>query len=215
MEQRKQFTFYRSFYEAIAKLKDPLERVALYDILTQYALDGIEPDEAALSDAVSMAYILMKPNLDVGRRKAESGRLGGQAERKVSKQEANRKQTASKKEKEVEIENEIEIEKESYAPHTPRSDFERFWERYPRKEGRADAEKAYGGVGVGIEVLLSALERQKGLPQWQKEGGRYIPSASHWLKGRRWEDEPPRILSPPESRPGALELEAIRRLVSS
>ena len=220
MEQRKQFTFYRSYYEAIAKLDDPLQRAEIYEILIQYALDGTEPDPDSLPGPVSMAYLLIRPTLDASRRKAMSGKRGGEAEHKeklpASKQEANSEQTGREKEieeeKEKELENEIEKEykKESY---THASDFARFWASYPRKEGRAEAERAFGSVRVGIEVILSALERQKRLPQWQLEGGRYIPLPAKWLQGRRWEDK---LFTPsPPQKLGDLELQAIRRIMSS
>lgn len=37
--------------------------------------------------------------------------------------------------------------------------------------------------------MLQALEIQKRSEQWQKAKGQYIPHASTWLNGRRWEDE--------------------------
>jgi hypothetical protein len=36
---------------------------------------------------------------------------------------------------------------------------------------------------------LQILERHKLGQQWQKDNGEYIPHASTWLNGRRWEDE--------------------------
>lgn len=69
-------------------------------------------------------------------------------------------------------------------------DFDVFWAAYPKKEGKADALKAWGRNGrAELPVLLKALEAQKGSEQWSKNGGKYIPHASTWLNGRRWEDE--------------------------
>ena len=34
-----------------------------------------------------------------------------------------------------------------------------------------------------------SLKRALASADWQKDGGRYIPMASTWLNGRRWEDE--------------------------
>ena len=69
--------------------------------------------------------------------------------------------------------------------------FARFWAAYPRKEGKKDAREAFAGVHVDTDVLLQALERQKRSDRWKKDGGRYVPSAASWLRGARWEDEPP------------------------
>ena len=40
-----------------------------------------------------------------------------------------------------------------------------------------------------LSTILDAVERQKHSPQWTKDGGQYIPLATTWLNGRRWEDE--------------------------
>ena len=68
-------------------------------------------------------------------------------------------------------------------------DFERFWTAYPRKVGKAAAEKAFGKVQAPIETLLAAIEKQKHSAQWNKESGQYIPNPSTWLNQGRWEDE--------------------------
>lgn len=68
-------------------------------------------------------------------------------------------------------------------------DFERFWQAYPRKVGKQAACKAFARVGVPVERLLSALERQRSDPQWRRENGRYIPHPVTWLNQGRWEDE--------------------------
>ena len=68
-------------------------------------------------------------------------------------------------------------------------DFDRFWQAYPRKVGKQAARKAFERVVVPVERLLSALEAQRGDPQWQRENGRYIPHPVTWLNQGRWEDE--------------------------
>lgn len=68
-------------------------------------------------------------------------------------------------------------------------DFARFWQAYPRKVGKQAARRAFARVGVPVERLLSALERQRGDPQWRRENGRYIPHPVTWLTQGRWEDE--------------------------
>lgn len=64
-----------------------------------------------------------------------------------------------------------------------------FWEAYPKKKDKANAQKAFRKVDVPIEVLLNAIEKQKKSADWQKENGRYIPYPTTWLNGRRWEDD--------------------------
>lgn len=85
--ERTQFTFYRSFFEAIREL-DVADQAAAYNAICAYALDGEPPD---ISGAAKAVFLLAKPNLDNSRRKAENGKLGGAAE-------ANDKQNGSKPE---------------------------------------------------------------------------------------------------------------------
>lgn len=122
--QRTQFTFYESFFKAISRIKKKADRADAYDIICSYALYQIEPDLDSVSDAVAIAFELLRPVLDKAREKAESGKKGGSKDENTeSKPEANVKQTgikpeanvkqektASKKEKEKEIE--VEVEKE-------------------------------------------------------------------------------------------------------
>ena len=67
--------------------------------------------------------------------------------------------------------------------------FARFWEAYPKKKGKADAEKAFKKVKVPVEDLLQALEKQKKTSDWIRESGRFIPYPATWLNGKRWEDD--------------------------
>ena len=122
---RNQFTFYRSYYDAIQALSKR-DQSALILAVCAYGIYETEPK--GLSNAAITAFNLIKPTLDSGRKKAESGALGGQASGKPSesKPQANGKQNGSKtqakckqgenareKEGEKEIEYEFEIEAEA------------------------------------------------------------------------------------------------------
>lgn len=95
MESRKQFTFYESFFQAMVRIRKDADRAKAYDAIAKYALYGEEPDMDALPDAASLAFVLIKPNLDSSRKRSESGRKGG---KKSPKEEANNKQNTSKDE---------------------------------------------------------------------------------------------------------------------
>lgn len=117
--QRTQFTFYESFYKALARIKKKQDRADAYDMICAYALYQTEPDLDSVSDAVAIAFDLLRPVLDKAKERSDSGKKGG------SKPEANAKQTPSepeapaklgkapsKKEGEKENEKENEVEKE-------------------------------------------------------------------------------------------------------
>lgn len=118
---RNQFTFYKSYYDAIQELPKR-DQSALILAICAYAIYETQPK--GLSIAASTAFKLIKPTLDSGRKKAESGSLGGRVctskpqandKQNGSKTEANRKQGETAREKEIEKEIEYEIEAEAEA----------------------------------------------------------------------------------------------------
>lgn len=118
--QRTQFTFYESFFKAVSRIKKKADKADAYDMICAYALYQEEPDLDSASDAVAIAFELLRPVLDKAKERSESGKKGGSkpeanAKQTGSKPEANGKQgeTASKKEKEIEVENEVELELEN------------------------------------------------------------------------------------------------------
>lgn len=70
--------------------------------------------------------------------------------------------------------------------------FDLFWQAYPKRQDKKKAREAFERLKPDralLDTILSAIESQRASPQWQKEGGRFIPLPSVWLRGRRWEDE--------------------------
>ena len=103
---RNQFTFYRSYYDAISRLPKK-EQSEIILAVCGYAIYQKEPE--GLSPVAWTAFELIRPTLDSGRKKAAAGMAGGK-----SKRQANAKQMPREKEVEVEVEkeNEKEIEAE-------------------------------------------------------------------------------------------------------
>ena len=92
--QRKQFTFYASFYTTIRRIPGKAARADAYDAICDFALNGAPPDLDKLSAAAAMAFVAIQPNLEASRRKAASGSLGGSVKRTASN--GNAKRTESK-----------------------------------------------------------------------------------------------------------------------
>lgn len=113
--KRLQFTFYRSYYDAI-KVLPKKEQTAVLLALCAYALDKEEPNLTGTAGAI---FTLIRPTLDSGWKKAIGGTRG--APHKDSEKIAERcgKDTAKEKEKEKEGEIEIEIENECYTQKPP------------------------------------------------------------------------------------------------
>jgi len=70
--------------------------------------------------------------------------------------------------------------------------FKRFWDAYPKKDAKAAALKAFTKLNpddVLLSVIHKAIDAKRNTEQWTKENGKFVPMASTWLNGRRWEDE--------------------------
>lgn len=67
-----------------------------------------------------------------------------------------------------------------------------FWDAYPKKKSKADAEKAWAKLAPGVDlvrVILAAIEQQRLSADWLKDGGQFIPYPASWLNAKRWTDE--------------------------
>lgn len=96
----------------------------------------------------------------------------------------------------------LETETESVSPPTkPKQSkvpyvagFDAFWCAYPRKVSKPQAQKAWSSIRPddGLQAtILRAVAASRDSPQWQRDGGQFIPHPATWLNQRRWEDEVP------------------------
>lgn len=234
MERRKQFTFYRSYFEAIQDLGQK-DQTAVLMAVCAYALDGTEPK---LSGSASAVFKVIRPTLDAGRRKAAGGMTGRPCKdskkscsdvspeiRKIAERysEDTEKEKKKEKEGEKEIEKEIEIENECYSPY-PLSEqeerFSAFWDAYPRKTGQEEALRRWMSLNPDqntVNQIMDGLVAWKKTESWHREGGRYVPSASKWLFDERWKWHPAPERDMPNGANGGLgedELWAIHRTLN-
>ena len=197
--KRDQFTFYRSYYEAMQDLSVE-ECAKLLLAIAAYALDEEEPE---LSGSCSACFKLIRPTLDSGRNKA-ANRMNSEEHSEIkpkthgNKVKSNRnksKQTETnqhEKEKEGECEKEKEREYDSSSTPNPSYDLTDDELREIRQE-QAETEKAARRVGLpvsaladqdcmdslraehGADNLLKAIDKLQGAPEksrnWRYVGG--------------------------------------------
>lgn len=76
---------------------------------------------------------------------------------------------------------------------TRSSRFDAFWSAYPKKVGKRAARKALVAAEKrGMPPLGQVADKIAALaasPQWQRDGGAYIPHPATWLNRDGWEDE--------------------------
>jgi hypothetical protein len=89
-------------------------------------------------------------------------------------------------------------DKKEYTPPTPprgevlAGRFDVFWEAYPKKKSKGQAEKAWKKIKPSKQLLadiIAKIEEAKTSVEWQREGGQYIPYPATWLNAKGWEDE--------------------------
>ena len=209
MEGRKQFTFYRSYYNGILKL--PVEkRLAVYEAVVRYALDRIQPE--GLDDMQDMAMVLITPTLDSGWEKAMAGRKGGKKTKDEFKQ-LSKGEKEEDIEKEVEKENKIEIENE-IEDECPMARFEAFWDLYPVKLGKDKAREVWERLNPDSQAVCDGVRQWLQTEQWKEKDGRFIPRAAKFLEEEHYKQLPAGHIPPGASGVlGKAELEAIERLM--
>jgi hypothetical protein len=76
--------------------------------------------------------------------------------------------------------------------------FDRFWEAYPRRDAKQNAERAWRKLKPTPEletVILASVARQSS--GWKDP--QFIPMPATWLNGKRWQDEGPKARDGPAS----------------
>ena len=131
--------------------------------------------ERALLSADSAGRWVLDSNLESERKQIGTSLESELNETKLNRTKQNREKAASP------------------PARAKRSDFDLFWQAYPKKVGKEAARKAFKQVKAPLESLLTAIERQKCGNQWTTENGRFIPNPATWLNQGRWQDE----VSPP------------------
>lgn len=188
--------------EQTAALEDD-ERGRLFIGILEYARSGIAPD---LAGREAILFPVFKSQIDRDLENsaayAENGKKGGKTKTlsqtepkptKTNQSEPKRPNKEKEEDKEEDKEKDNDKDEEIKAASPPAraksSDFDLFWQAYPKKVGKEAARKAFSRVKAPLESLLTAIERQKCGNQWTTENGRFIPNPATWLNQGRWEDE--------------------------
>lgn len=69
--------------------------------------------------------------------------------------------------------------------------FDEFYVAYPKKRKRDDARRAWDKRRPDralLDVMLRAIAVQRQSPEWQKNGGQFIPYPASWLNAAMWAD---------------------------
>ena len=73
--ERKQFTFYRSFYESIQKLQTNKEKLQAYEMICSFGLNKTEPELDSQKPCAAMVFTVCRPILETAHKRAEQAQL--------------------------------------------------------------------------------------------------------------------------------------------
>jgi hypothetical protein len=141
---RDTFIFYRSFKESIKDLDDK-DKLTMYEAISDYALDMEEPELSGFPKAL---FSLIKPQLDANWRRYQNGVKGGEHGHKGGAPKGNKN---AKKGKETTPNQPQDNGKTTPNKNTNKNTnlnnhiypFEKFWNEYDCKVGRAEAIKKW------------------------------------------------------------------------
>ena len=189
---------YRSFAEAMDELPAEQYKEAMQAI-TKYAMDGVEPDCAGVVKAI---FLMAKPQIDVNNKRYENGKRGGR--QKQTKAEPTENQTVTKPEPKkskpepnvnvnVNVSKEKEIKKKKVKTRfIDETEFEALWAVYPRKNGKAQAKKAYEKAvkdGATFDEVMAGILAYKEYIDKVGTEAQYVKMGSTFFNQRAWSDD--------------------------
>ncbi|TVP84047.1 MAG: helix-turn-helix domain-containing protein [Thioalkalivibrio sp.] len=81
---------------------------------------------------------------------------------------------------------------ESLLRHRQQEGFGRFWEAWPKRVAKGDAQKAWAKLDPDDALtgrIVEAVHAARQCEQWRRDGGRFVPYPATWLRRQGWEDE--------------------------
>ena len=206
--KKESFVYYRSFWDAIQTRPDN-ERLALYDAILLYAFEGKQSELQGVEYSI---FTLIKPQIDANHRKWENGFKGGRPnsnkvglkdvgegsdeittgfknENLMRNEEGERsKEEGLMENEEREIKNDECYNENDNLNHQwkkPSKEFEQFWDLYPKKVGKKEAEELFEQLTPQDQsAAINNISRL-----YSQTPKQFVPNPSRYLSESRWEDE--------------------------
>ena len=189
MDERKAFSFYRSYYEAAKDLPTKEDQADFLMAICSYIFDGVEPEITGVASAM---FKLAKPNLDTSIKRASVGQTGGKskanAKQNDSKPEANAKQNCSKPEaNDKQTESNDEANPKRYMINDYMINYQVINEKEKRDKKEKPQRHKYGQYN---NVLLSDDELKKLKDEFPSDWQERIERVSEYCasKGKTYKD---------------------------
>ena len=170
------FIVYRSFFDAIEPLSEA-DQLALLKQIFEFGLNHKEVDLEPLPKAM---FSLIKPQLEANHKRWVNGNKGGRPktskEEKITKEKPNSNQTVTTPKPN---------KNKNKNKNKNNENFEKFWSNYPKK---TDKKKALLSFCRLNEINQNLAIDDCGL-RYSDTDKKFIPHATTYINGERWEDE--------------------------
>lgn len=199
---RDSFIFYKSFYEAISKLKKKSDKLEIFEAIFKYIFYDEKTD---LKDTPAMAFDLIKPQLDANNVKYENGKKGGRPKNKTktypsqNQTETETKRNVNVNENDNENVNDNEREDTTLPPVTPfRHKTGKYQNVFLSNEEAAKLQKEFPEEAADMIEKLSEYMETSGkkyanhyavLCKWIREDRKTMAAGGKTSTSQREEDE--------------------------
>lgn len=204
------FTFYRSFYDTVQKIKDPLMKASFYDSLCGFAIYGIEPqfdgDNGWILEAL---FASIRHTLEKSRSASVSGRSKLNRMRIDNESNANRFDADSSASNEQDVVQVQVVDQgqdiNKYVDTLPQAavpsdsdlteEFEKLWKNYPRKIGKKAACACYvrgrkrKHNPVAFSDVLIGINRYRAYIKAHGISEEFIKQGDTFFRGEHWNDD--------------------------
>jgi hypothetical protein len=135
---------------------------------------------------------------EIQEQKRKAGIKSGEARRKTNTTRTGVQQVFEHNANKNELELEIELEKiKPLAIASPL--FDEFWQLWPRREGKANAVKAWQKATRKISEVELVEKARAYVTSPTVPAKQFVPHAATWLNGERYNDEPEAALPDPDA----------------
>lgn len=193
--------FYKSYYDAVSDLPEKMQ-LSLYKSIFSYTFEGLEPELSGMTNTI---WKLIKPTIDASVLNYKNGKKGGRPKTGVPETEKggfpeieNRPFEKPETNKDYNKNKDKDLNKDYPA------DFEKFWNVYPKKVGKADAAKKFQKALkiVPADIIIEAVGRYC-KSKTVTDG--FVCNPATWLHQERWNDlEAVALPDDPNRPPGAV-----------
>ena len=189
--------FYKSYYDAVSDLPEKMQ-ISVYKSIFSFAFDGKEPELLGMANTV---WKLIRPTIEASILNYKNGKKGGRPKTGVSEiGKGGFSESENRPFEKLETNKDYNKNKNKDLNKNYPDDFEKFWNAYPKKVGKADAAKKFQKATkiVSADAIIEAVGRYC---KSKTVADGFVCNPATWLHQERWNDLDTVTLPDDPSRP--------------